>query len=191
MARDDLSGAKIIPKYVLWMRGLVPSWVLRHSFLSLTDCWWLYNIQLKLVGGGYSCPLLMPMSELSLSPLYFNKTLLHRSSERSSLVSGPGLNSSPPEAKNPGIFSWFSNNHSRGAHPLTLQLEKSLCSNEDTAQPKVDSMDMSLSKLQETVESREALRAVVHGVRKTWTRLSWWTTEAVEKNTRLVSSSSR
>ena len=39
--------------------------------------------------------------KLSLSPLYFNKTLLHKSSERSSLVSGPGLNSSPPEAKNP------------------------------------------------------------------------------------------
>ena len=25
-------------------------------------------------------------------------------SERSSLISGPGLNSSPPEAKNPGVF---------------------------------------------------------------------------------------
>ena len=43
----------------------------------------------------------MPMSEASLSPLYFNKTLLHKSSERSSLISGPGLNSSPLEAKNP------------------------------------------------------------------------------------------
>ena len=42
--------------------------------------------------------------KLSLSPLYFNKTLLHKSSERSSLVSGPGLNSSPPGAKNPGVF---------------------------------------------------------------------------------------
>ena len=50
--------------------------------------------------------------KLSLSPLYFNKTLLHKSSERSSLVSGPGLNSSPPEAKNPGGFSWVSNNFS-------------------------------------------------------------------------------
>ena len=35
MAQDELSGAKIIPNYVLWMRGLVPFWVLRHSFLSL------------------------------------------------------------------------------------------------------------------------------------------------------------
>ena len=41
--------------------------------------------------------------------LYFNKTLLHKSSEQSSLVSGPRLNSSP-EAKNPSLFSWFSNN---------------------------------------------------------------------------------
>ena len=36
----------------------------------------------------------------------------------------------------------------------------------------VDSMDMSLSKLQETVKDREAWRAAVYGVSKTWTRLS-------------------
>ena len=39
--------------------------------------------------------------KLSLSPLYFNKTLLHKCSEWSSLVSVSGLNSPPPEAKNP------------------------------------------------------------------------------------------
>ena len=38
MAQDDSSGAKIIPKYILWMRGLVPFWVFIHSFLSLTNC---------------------------------------------------------------------------------------------------------------------------------------------------------
>ena len=35
-----------------------------------------------------------------------------------------------------------------------------------------DSMDMILSKLQELVMDREAWRAVVHGVTKSWTRLS-------------------
>ena len=35
-----------------------------------------------------------------------------------------------------------------------------------------DSMDVSLSELQELVMDREAWRAAIHGVSKSWTRLS-------------------
>ena len=40
-----------------------------------------------------------------------------------------------------------------------------------------DSRDMSLSKLWEMVKDREAWRAAVHRVTKSWTRLSDRTTE--------------
>ena len=35
-----------------------------------------------------------------------------------------------------------------------------------------DSMDMSFSELRELVTDREAWRVVIHGVAKSWTRLS-------------------
>ena len=42
-----------------------------------------------------------------------------------------------------------------------------------------DSMDMNLSKPWKIVEDREARRALVHGVTKSWTWLSGWTTAAM------------
>ena len=54
-----------------------------------------------------------------------------------------------------------------------------------------DSMDMSLSKLRELVMDREAWRAAVHGVAKSWTWLSNWartTARISRKPSRLLDS---
>ena len=84
MAQEEPFGAKIIPKCILWVRGVVPFWVLRHSFLSLRRRQWhptpvllpekshgrrsltasdYITSSWRLARGHSFCPLLMPMSE--------------------------------------------------------------------------------------------------------------------------------
>ena len=48
-----------------------------------------------------------------------------------------------------------------------------------------DSMDMNLSKLQEIVKDREAWCAAAHGVAKSRTRLSNWTTTTIAQQIEL------
>ena len=50
----------------------------------------------------------------------------------------------------------------------------------------IDSMDMSLSKLQEMVKDREACYAAVHGVTKSWARLSDWTITTTTESTQVL-----
>ena len=83
------------------------TWLKRLSSSSSSD---YITSSWRLAGGTLSAHFWCLCQKLSLYLLYFNKTLLHKSSEPSSLISGPGLNSSPLGAKNPGVFAWF-NNH--------------------------------------------------------------------------------
>ena len=109
MAQDKPFGAKFIPKYILWVRGLVPFWVLRHSVLSLTGCLWLYNIQLKTSRGVLFLP---PSDAYVRSFLYLLYTLiiLYQTKALSDQVSSlaPDWILLLQEPRIPA--SWFNNN---------------------------------------------------------------------------------
>ena len=57
---------------------------------------------------------------------------------------------------------------------------------EDEMDGITDSMDMSLSDLQELLMDREAWCAVIHGVTKSWTQPSDWTELSNKNNTILI-----
>ena len=61
-----------------------------------------------------SAPFWCLCQKLSLFPLYFNKTLLHKSSERSSLISGPRIEFFSSGGQESHHLSWFSNSLSMG-----------------------------------------------------------------------------
>ena len=90
--------------------------------LQLPDILWIHWRVYNSIANTSKGVLFLPPSDVYVrSFLYLLYTLIifyyTKSSEKSSLISGLGLNSSPPEAKNPGIFSWFSNNISEQANP--------------------------------------------------------------------------
>ena len=91
----------------------------------------------------------MSMSDAFSISLYFNKTVLHKSSEQSGLATGPRLNSSPLEAKNPSVFHSSAATFQREATAMSLQttgraepahrLQKHpLCRKEDPVQPDIN-----------------------------------------------------
>ena len=66
-------------------------------------------------GGTLSVPFWCLCQKFSLSLLYLNKTLLHKISEWSSLITACGSKSSPPEAMNPCVI------HSSQPEPFTSE----------------------------------------------------------------------
>ena len=77
--------------------------------------------QQRLAGGTLSASFWCLCQKLSLSLIYFNKTLLHKSSEQPSLVTGPRLNSSALEVKNPGAFHGSATIFQEPAHECSQQ----------------------------------------------------------------------
>ena len=105
IARGDPSCANVISK---WMLQVGPGATL--SFEAFSSSNWQHTSRYittsrYIVWGHSFYPSFWCLCQkLSLPPLYLKKILLHKSSERSSLVTGPGLNFSPPKVKNLSVF---------------------------------------------------------------------------------------
>ena len=77
--------------------------------LQPPDILWIHWRVYNFIANTNKRVLFLPPSDVYVrSFLYLlytlKKTFLHKSSKQSNLISGPGLNSSPPGAKNPGIM---------------------------------------------------------------------------------------
>ena len=97
-----------------------------------------------------------------------------------------------PKLNQPWIFIWSTNAETSILWPPYVQsrlLEKTMMLGKIKGRGRgqqrmrwlggiTNLMDMNLSKLQETGEDRGAWRATVHGVSKSQTQLSYWTTTA-------------
>ena len=87
----------------------------------------------------------------------------------------------PLESERGEWKSWLKTQHSKNedhgiwSHPFMVRCLDGI----------VDTMDMNLSKLQEIVKDREACCVAVHGVTKSWTQLSDWTTVENLKHARV------
>ena len=93
----------LLPQCMLWVRGLVPFSEPLPFFPQQTASGCITSGQ-RSAGGTLTAPVWNLYQQLSVSLLYFNKIYDTKALRDQASSTGSGLNSSPLEAKNPGIF---------------------------------------------------------------------------------------